>query len=78
MNHRDLYARKLVDIAIYLVIAALFCDHATGWDRKKIVAKYWLSWRMPEIRMLVEQICCGDMAVVDEFEALAGPVPVLA
>ncbi|MDY6913769.1 MAG: acyl-CoA dehydrogenase family protein [Planctomycetota bacterium] len=76
VSYRDLYARKLVDIAIYLTVAALFCDHATVREEKKIVAKYWLARRMPEIRMLKEQICSGDEAAVTEFEALAGPVPV--
>ena len=72
---RDLYARKLVDIAIYLVVGALFCDHATASESKLAVARYWLSQRMPEIQMLHQQILSGDTAVIDEFETLAAPVP---
>ena len=34
------------------------------------------DWRMPEIRMCKEQICSGDADIVNEFETLAGPVPV--
>ena len=75
-DYRNLYARKLVDMATYLIVGALFCDHAVASEKKLSVLKYWLSWRIPEIGMLVEQICSGDMAVVEEFEALAGPVPV--
>ena len=75
-SYRDLYARKLVDMAVYLIVAALLCDHAIASEKKLAVAKYWLSWRMPELRMLREQICSGDLAVVNDFEALAGPVPV--
>jgi len=75
-QYRDLYARKLVDIGVYLIVASLFCDHATAKEEKKTVAKYWLAWRMPEIRMLSEQICSGDESIVEQFEALAGPVPV--
>jgi len=74
--YRDLYARKLVDMAVFLVVGALFCDHATAGKKKLAVAKYWLAWRMPELRMLKEQICSGDQSVVDEFDALAGPLPV--
>ncbi len=74
--YRDLYARKLTDIAIYLLVAGLFCDQAAAKDQKKHVAKYWLAWRMPEVRMLAEQICSGDQTVVDDFEALAAPVTV--
>jgi len=75
-THRDLYARKLVDMAIYLIVAALFCDHATADETKLAAAKHWLAWRLPEVRMLREKVCSGDTQIVDEFEALAGPVPV--
>ncbi|KKK90499.1 hypothetical protein LCGC14_2722380 [marine sediment metagenome] len=77
IQYRDLYARKLVDIAVYLIIASLLADQATVSEKKLAVAKYWLSWRMPEIRMFKEQICSGEDAVVHDFEVLAGPVPVL-
>jgi hypothetical protein len=73
---RDLYARKLVDIGVYLVVAALFCGHATASDRKKAVARRWLGDKMPEIRKNVEQITSADLSAVEEFELLAGPVPV--
>jgi len=76
MTHRDLYARKLVDIAIYIVVGVLFCDQATASDTKKAVAKYWLAWRMPEIRMLKEKICSANQSAVTDFAILAGPVPV--
>ena len=75
-SYRDLYARKLVDIAIYLTIAALFSDQATADEKRLALARRWLAWRMPEIRMLKEQICSGEKSIVDEFETLAGPVPV--
>ncbi|MFP4054883.1 MAG: acyl-CoA dehydrogenase family protein [Phycisphaerae bacterium] len=74
---RDLYARKLVDIAIYLLVGALFCDYATVSEKRLATAKYWLHWRLPEIHMNVEQILTGDLAVVEEFETLAGPVPII-
>jgi len=76
MSYRDLVARKLVDIGVYLIVAALFCDCATAKEQKLTVAKYWLAWRLPEIRMLREQICSGDESVVRDFEVLAGPAPV--
>jgi hypothetical protein len=75
-SYKDLYARKLVDIAIYLVVAGLFCDYATTSEKKKAVAKYWLAWRMPEIRMMKERILSGEMGPVTDFDLLAGPVPV--
>lgn len=75
--YRDLYARKLVDIGVYLVIASLFCDHATGSPKKLLVAKRWLADKMPHIRMNQEQILSGNTLSVTEFDTLAGPVPVL-
>jgi alkylation response protein AidB-like acyl-CoA dehydrogenase len=75
--YRDLYARKLVDIATHLIIAALLCDQATADGSRLVIAKRWFAWRMPEMRMLKEQICSGERSIVDEFETLAGPVPVL-
>ncbi len=72
--YRDLYARKLVDIGVVLVVAALLCDHAMAAERKKAVARRWLADKYPEVRKNVEQICSGDLSVVEAFEVLAGPV----
>ena len=76
-THRDLYARKMVDMALYLIVGTLFCDQATANETKHSVAKRWLAWRMPEIRMNAEMIQSGDTQIVEEFEVLAGPVPVV-
>jgi len=76
-GYRDLYARKLVDVGIYLIVGVLFCDHATASEKKKTVAERWISDKLPEIKMLTEQICSGDESVVKQFEILAGPVPVV-
>jgi len=74
--YRDLHARKLADIAIYLLVGSLFCDHATANPKKLLVAKRWLSERMPQIRMLKEQACSGESSALTEFEALACQLPV--
>ncbi|MCK5558238.1 MAG: hypothetical protein KAJ01_07670, partial [Candidatus Hydrogenedentes bacterium] len=86
-QYKDLVARKLVDIAINLIVTGLFCDHAAGdrtgrdeqddWGRKKLaVAKHWLAWKIPECHMLKEQIFSGNAEIINDFETLAGPVPV--
>ena len=74
-SYRDLCARKLVDMAIYLIVGALFCDYATAGERKLAVARRWLAWRMSELRMLKEQACSGEKSIVEDFELLAGAVP---
>jgi alkylation response protein AidB-like acyl-CoA dehydrogenase len=76
-QYRDLHARRLVDIGLYLVVGALFCAQAAAADERKALARYWLAWRMPEVRMNKEIICSGEQAPVSEFEALAGPLPVI-
>jgi len=75
-SYKDLYARKLVDMGVYLIVAALFCDQATAGEKKKAVARRWLADKMPVIRMLKEQVHSGDQSIVDQFDTLAGPVPV--
>jgi len=75
-TYRDLHARKLADMAIYLLVASLFCDHATANPKKVLVAKRWLADRMPQIKMLKEQVCSGESSSLTEFEALACQLPV--
>jgi hypothetical protein len=76
-GYKDLHARRLVDIAVYLIIGAIFCDYAASSEKKLAVARYWLAWRMPEVRMLKERACSGELAPVSDFETLAGPLPVV-
>jgi len=74
--YRDLYARKLVDMGVYMTLAALFCDYGSVNAKKEAVARRWLSDKMPLMAALKAQIFSGDKAAVDDFETLAGPVPV--
>ena len=76
-DYMDLYGRRLVDNAIFLIVAALFADHATASATKKVVLERWLSVRMPELRMNHEAICSGSRLAINDFAALAGPVPAL-
>ncbi|HNX27401.1 MAG TPA: acyl-CoA dehydrogenase family protein [Phycisphaerae bacterium] len=83
-QYRDLMARKLVDMGIFLVCGTLFADQANSSVDEKMAArkfsvlKHWMAWRMPEFRANKETILAGKQYVNTEFEALAGPVPVLA
>jgi len=74
-EYMDLMGRRLVDMAIYLIVAALMLDHATVNDRKKVVLHRWLATKLPELRMNHEFILSGERSVMTDFEALAGPVP---
>ncbi len=82
-QYRDLVARKLVDMGIFLIVGTLFADQAATTvdeamaERKLLVAKQWMAWRMPEFRMNKEKILSANQFVNNNFEALAGPVPVI-
>jgi hypothetical protein len=84
-----------VDIGVYLLVGALFCDQAASLvvapscgtaapggepsntnPKKLAVAKRWLTEKMPVIAMLAQQAKSGDMAILNDFDTLAGPVPV--
>ncbi|MFZ4395700.1 MAG: acyl-CoA dehydrogenase family protein [Kiritimatiellia bacterium] len=74
--YRDLHARKLADIACYLLAGSLFCDHATANPKKVAVAIRWMNERLPQIRMLKEQACSGEASSLTDFETLACQLPV--
>jgi len=85
-QYKDLVARRLTDMAINLVIGALFCDCAAGAvddekmiARKFATAKRWMGQKKAENNMLAEQVKSGQADVLSEedFLALAGPVPVV-
>ncbi len=75
--YRDVHARKLADMACYLLAGSLFCDHATANAKKLVVAKRWMAERLPQIRMLKEQVCSGEASSLAEFETLASQLPVV-
>jgi len=76
VEYMDLYARKLVDLAIALIVGSLFCRQAVRSEKKRTVATRWITEKMALVRMLKVQICSGDRSVISEFQTLAGPVPV--
>ena len=76
-DYMDLYGRKIVDAAIYVLIGVLFCDQAADEESRRIIAQRWCDLKLPEVRLNHEMICSGDQTVMAEFDALAGPVPAL-
>ena len=71
----DLAGRRLVDSAISVIIGHLFLGQGACDPRKKRVARRFIDREMPVVRMNCEQIHTGDMAVLAEYDLLAGPVP---
>jgi hypothetical protein len=80
-DYMELYGRKLVDMGIILLVAALFADHATasapstslGAGRKKAVLHRWLASKMPELQANRQMITSGDKCVISDFETCVCP-----
>ena len=75
--YHDLSARKLVDAAIALIVAALFVKAAEKFDYKKAALEYWLNVEFPRVRGQLAQVMGGYTGAVDAFETLAPAVPVV-
>ena len=72
----DVVGQRLVDCAIMQIIGHLFLGQATKSDRKKVVARRFISRELPTLRMKCEQIVSGDTTALTDYEVLAGPVPI--
>ena len=77
VEYMDLMGRRLTDMAIYLIVAALFADQATAKESKKVILHRWLATKMPEVKMNHEFILSGERSPMTDFEVLAGPLPVV-
>ena len=75
VEYMDLYGRKIVDAAIDLIVGYLFCRDARFDSARLPIAKRWVNARLPRIKMLREMVLSGDRSSMEDFAALAGPVP---
>lgn len=73
----DLVGRRLTDAAITVICGHLLLGQAVRNERKQRVARRFIETGMPELRMKVEQILARDTSPLDEYEMLAGPVPLV-
>lgn len=74
-NYRRLYARRMVDMALTLIIGAMFCDHAVADESRVPILRYWIGTRGVELNRNKELILSGEQSILEDFDALAGPVP---
>ncbi len=73
--YHDLSARKLVDAAIALVVAALFVMLASKYDYKKATLEFWLNVEFPRVKAGLAQVMSGYVGSTADFETLAPAVP---
>jgi alkylation response protein AidB-like acyl-CoA dehydrogenase len=74
-SYLDLSGRRLVDAAIAVIVGHLLLAQAEKSDRKKKVARRFVTREMPVLRMNCELVLTGDTVVMDDYADLAGPVP---
>lgn len=71
----DLYARKLVDMAIDIHVGYIFLNQAQKDDRKKLIAQRHINTVFPKIKMNRDVILNCETSTVDRFEELVGALP---
>jgi hypothetical protein len=76
-TYLDYSGRRLVDSAIAVIVGHFFLGQGEKNDRKKRVARYFIESQLPVLRMNLQQVLTGDTTAMDEYELLAGPVPVV-
>jgi alkylation response protein AidB-like acyl-CoA dehydrogenase len=73
-QYMDLAGRRLVDSAIAVIVGHLFLQQATASERKRAVARRYIQTSALTIDRDIALVCSGDTSVMDDFEALAGPL----
>ena len=74
-EYMDLSGRKLVDAAIAVICGHLLLGQAKANERKKAVARRFISMSLPTLKRDIELVCSGDTAAISEYDTIAGPVP---
>ena len=74
-SYLDLCGRKLVDSAISIIVGHLLLAQGAKDERKKRVARRFIDRDLAVLKMNCELIHAGDMAAMEEYALLAGPVP---
>ncbi len=74
--YHDLHARKLVDAAIAVVVAALFIRFAAKLPEssKELVLDFWMATRFPTVRGELAKATSGFTSPIGDFEKLAPAV----
>jgi 3-(methylthio)propanoyl-CoA dehydrogenase len=74
-SYLDLSGRKLVDSAITVIIGHLLLGQGAADERKKRVARRYIESNLPVLKTNLDLIYAVDMAPMEEYALLAGPVP---
>jgi hypothetical protein len=72
VEYMDLYGRKIVDVACDLFIGYLFMEQARHCDRKKEVARRFITTSAARIAANCALIKSGDRSTMDKFNLVVG------
>ena len=75
-SYLDLSGRRLVDSAITIIIGHMMLGQGVKNERKKHVARRFITRDLGVLRMNCEHILAGDASPTEEYALIAGPVPV--
>ena len=79
-GYLDLSGRRIVDAAIHVLIGHWMLGYATAEGeagaRRRLVARRFIEDGLPTMLAGLERVMSGDVAVMSQYETLAGPVPV--
>jgi hypothetical protein len=72
VEYMDLYGRKIVDVGCDLFIGYLFLEQARNSDRKKEVARRFITTTATRIAANCALIKSGDRSTMDKFNLVVG------
>jgi len=70
-----LHARRLVEMAMAVIIGHFFLKQAAKLPRKKTIAKYFIAREMPRIEGHLLAVLSGNQMAVENYLEIVGPVP---
>jgi len=73
----ELVARQLVESAIYVLCGHYLIGQAMQCDRKKRVAKLYIEKKRPMITAHCTAVANGNSQEIEDYDLIAGPVPVM-
>ncbi len=71
-EYMDLYGRKIVDVACDIYLGYLLLRQGLHSERKKEVARRFISSAVPRIKANCERIKSGDKSTFDKFDMIVG------
>jgi hypothetical protein len=74
-EYTDLWGRQIVDSAIAILVGHFLLAQAVKSERKRAVAQRFINTSVPTVQRDVELVCSGDRSALDDYAAIAGPVP---